>query len=241
MALSDVRSLVVGLSGRQDLNSSPYTMLDAFINKGQALLDRLLSSKGKGRFFVDISEGDIFKYFKYSRAISEVWVADADGRTKLTKVDLSDLKEEYSTNKSEITSGRPTYYSLAIVRPIVSGSTPEVVTPSNFSQSWMLDDVVSSSWYTYGGIIWMPPADGTYTMEIVGLFSSIPLSSTVTSSYWTENDPLLLAYAALYYMEVSYRNTEGARDWMNAILTDIGEMEKDVVENTIVDVDSMLG
>lgn len=242
MALSDIRSLVVEMSGRADLNAPPYTFLDMLINSGQRLLDRLYSGHHSvGRYFVDIASGSIFTSFKYSRAVKEVWVANSEGRTRLVKVDLSEMKRYYAEDKSDIDSGTPAYYSTAIVRPLVSGSTPEIVTPGSFGQSWVLDDVVSSDWYTYGGIIWMPPADESYTMEIVGLFSSIPLSSTNTKSYWTENEPQLLAYAALYYLETSYRNTEGARDWMNAIITDINEMIKDNIEWEIADVDNMLG
>jgi hypothetical protein len=245
MALTDIRSLVAELSGRADLNVTPYTLIDALINKGQRLLDSLVTSgKLKARYFKDISIGQIMLPIVGCRAINEVWVSGSEGRSKLIKVDISQLREYMDDDPASMDTGEPAYYAPAVVRAIGDSATkPETLTPSSFSQHWALDDVkYNNDWYTYNGVLWAPPADQAYTMEVWGLFNSIALDATnVTKSFWTENEAMLLTYAALYWLEVSYRNTEGAKDWMNAITGDTSEMIKDMIEEEISDIDSMQG
>jgi hypothetical protein len=244
MALTDVRNLVVEFSGRADLDATPWTTLHMFINRGQKLLDRLCGEgKLKARYFVDIVQGQIIASFPNCRAIKEVWVSGADGRTKLEKADIKLIRDLYDEDPATLDQGTPDYYAPAVLRAIGNSATkPETLTPSGYNQHWALDDVLSSSWYTYNGVMWMPPADAAYTLEVWGLFDSIPLDSTnVTGSFWTEVEPLMLAYAALYYMEISYRNTEGAKDWLAAITGDTTEIVKDVIEEEISDLDDMKG
>lgn len=242
MALTDIRTMVVDLSGRADLTGT--TFLDALINKGQLLLDRLITDgKLKARYFVDIAENQILATFPNCRAIQEVWISGPDGRFKLEKTDIRTLRYNYDQDPASIDVGVPEYYAPAALRAIGNSATkPETLTPSSYSQHWALDDVLSSNWYTYNGVVWMPPADQAYTLEIWGLFNSITLDATNnTKSFWTENDSILLVYATLYYLEVSYRNTEGAKDWMNSIMGDVSEMNKDTIEELVSELDDMKG
>jgi hypothetical protein len=49
------------------------------------------------------------------------------------------------------------------------------------------------------------------------------------NNYWTNVSPEILIKAALYQLEVFNRNTEGAKDWLNAIETETLGLEFDLV------------
>lgn len=70
---------------------------------------------------------------------------------------------------------------------------------------------------------------------------SLELSNDSDTSWWTLEAPETLITAALYELELSYRNTEGARDWLGGIDNDLDGMEKDVISEEITGVDQMEG
>lgn len=244
MALSDVISMFVTKSGRADLNVSPYTEAIQYINAGQLLLDRkVLGERAAARRFINANAGSSFAAIKYCKSISDIWVYSSTGRVKMNKADLSEIKEEYDEPSTSLTPGCPSDYAVQSVRPIgIDTTKPEVIASlAVFNQQWALDNaIVNGSWQGYTGILFMPPADENYTLEIEGSFLSIPLDSTNnTKSYWTEEEPLLLAWAALYCLEVDMRNTEGAKDWEIAIDKEVFGINADIVE--MENVNEMVG
>ena len=84
--------------------------------------------------------------------------------------------------------------------------------------------------YTYSGIVISPAPDAALTISIDGLFYTDELINDGESSYWSSEWPNVLIKAAQHEMEVMYRNTEGARDWMNAILVDLHRVDHDIAE-----------
>jgi hypothetical protein len=48
--------------------------------------------------------------------------------------------------------------------------------------------------------------------------------TTIVESWWTRVEPFALVYATNWFIETSYRNTEGAKDWMNSL----GELLKGI-------------
>jgi hypothetical protein len=56
---------------------------------------------------------------------------------------------------------------------------------------------------------------------------------------WTEMHEMILVWAGLYMLEVSYRNTNGAKDWLAAIQREIISLDMDGVEEEIVGVDQI--
>lgn len=246
MALSDIIASLASKSGRADLNIAPYTDAIGYINAGQRLLDKL-SLKGNitTRRFANIASSAVFTYIKYCRTIEDIWLYSGDERTKLNKVTLNEIKEYYNEPKGSITAGTPVYYAFEHIRPIgLDATKPEIITNlALFTQQWALDNtIVDGSWHGYTGIITMPPADTGYTIEISGQFKSIPLDITNnTKSYWSEELPDVLIWAALYHMEIDYRNTEGAKDWKGAIEAAMDLENMDIVENELNDTDMEMG
>ena len=242
MDLLDVRTAFIQRSGRYDLVVDAVDFVDAgadfFINAGQRMLDRMdTTNKSWGRRFLEVVSGDYYTTFKYCRAIKEVWVMDSSERVKLTKVDISELREYYDEPVPSLTSGTPKYYAPAVLRPI-----PDEVTSDDFVGLSGFDDVlVDWTHYEYNGVMFMPKADGDYVIEVWGLFYSPELSLDADENWWTLIHPEILIKGALYQLEVFYRNTEGANDWMRAISVEMAGLGKDFVEEHIAEVTQMGG
>jgi len=59
--------------------------------------------------------------------------------------------------------------------------------------------------------------------------------------FWTLNHPDIVAKAALQRLEVSYRNTAGANDWMSSIVQDLLALDMDLLEEAIAGINEMEG
>jgi hypothetical protein len=94
-------------------------------------------------------------------------------------------------------------------------------------------------YYGYRGIVWMPPADGTYTLEIWGTFFEKILTSDEDKNFWSVVYPEILLKAASYVLETTYRNTAGMRDWLNAIDLDLQGIDHNLVDQDISGINQM--
>ena len=239
MSLLVVRNMFVEMTGRNDLVVSGISLgADRFINEGQRTLDRMLEAgKAGARYFVDVDLNQILVPLPNCRAVKKVFIGSGTERTELTKVGMTQLREDYADKTSLLTSDLPTYYCPIWARPY-----PNIVTATDFNQDWLLNDIIESGHESFNAILIMPPSDSdNYTLEVWGLFYSDELINDEDTSYWTEEHPLLLAKAAAYQLETTYRNTEGARDMMAAVEVDILGIQKDVVEEEIAEIDQMEG
>lgn len=106
---------------------------------------------------------------------------------------------------------------------------------------WAVEDMKLTLHETYNAILLKPPIDvsNKYTLEIAGLFYTDALSGDTDISYWTETNELLLIFAAAFMMELSYRNSEGAKDWKASIAEITEGLDKDIVEEEITGITSM--
>jgi hypothetical protein len=79
------------------------------------------------------------------------------------------------------------------------------------------------------------------------MFYSDELINDEDRTWWTETHPLLLIKAALLHVEMTYRNTEGVKDWLGAddmpgtIKGDIKQLNMDIVEEEIAGINKMIG
>jgi len=239
MTLTEVRALFELRSGRSDLVTSEGADngADFFIQSGQRTLDRLVGTdKSWARSFKEVAIDDYYAIFKGCRAIKKVWFANSDGRFPLTKVSLEEMREMYSDPPDEVTSGTCLYYCEISLRTYPSDT---YVIIDYFLGDKIVDEATKD--YEYKGIIFLPPSDETGIIEVFGLFNSTPLLIDASESYWSVNFPEVLLMAALYHLEVSYRNTEGAKDWMRAIVLELDGLEKDTVESEIAEVTQIEG
>ena len=241
MNLGEIRTLLIERSGRADLVVTVAGNVDNganfFIQSGQRTLDRLVGiNKSWARSFKDMAIGDYYSTFKGCRAIKGVWFSNSDGRVKIEKVSLEEMRELYGETPADITNGFPLHYCITPLRTYPDDS--DIIIDYFVGDKLSIAD---TSDYEYTGIIVLPPTDKVALIEVLGLFHSPPLTIDADESSWSVNHPELLLMAALYHMEVSYRNTEGANDWMIAITRELVEIDKDQVENDIAGVSQIKG
>lgn len=202
MSLLSIRTKVVELSGRTDLvvDTTDYADngMNWYITQGQNFLDSLVNTENSpGIFSGTIAIGDTTFNFSRCRSILKVWLLNEDGARSFPRRMLyDDFIREFPKNVSDVNQGLPTDYAPNVIRSIdtpVSG-----------------DDIKK-------GIIFTPPADQAYTIKVEGLWFATALIDDSDENYWTQLYEDILVFAALYKLEVAYRNTEGSRDWFNAI------------------------
>lgn len=240
MPLDLVRDQLIEATGRADLNTPGMALgADFFLNIGQRMLDRMLDGgKSFARYFVDVDLQQILVPLASCRAVKKVFCSDGTSRWELNKIDVGDLREYFSKPKTSLDSDKPSYYSPIWVRPF-----PGIIDSATFNQEWALDDIIDIGHEGFNAILIMPPSDSAslYTLEVLGLFYSDELVNDGDVSFWTEQHPEMLIKAAAYQMEVFYRNTEGSKDWMNAINLEIAQLNSDIVEEEIAEISEMEG
>ena len=230
MDLLDLRDDFVRISGRSELTT---TEVDRYINRGQAFLDQRTDFKhGIGRYFKKIVQGEYSVVFSSKcRVIREVYINDTASRALLSKMLWNDFKTYYSTMPSAMDQGVATVYTPAMLR-----TYPDVQTMAEMQQYLGFFDATIGADYDFNGILFMPPADQEYVIEVYGKFYSTDLSASNLSSWWMSNQYSVLLHAALYQLEVDYRNTEGSNDWLTSIALELAEVSKDYAEEESVDI-----
>jgi hypothetical protein len=239
MDYKDIRYKFCEISGRYDLTTATQedNGADFFLNGAQKFLDRLLDTgKAIARYPVILSAGEYVAKSVGIRVVKEVWVSNSDGKTQLTPCSPQELQTNYAEGFASVAQGTPEYYAPALFRP-----SPDTL--SSTTGMYGVDDLILSGTghYTYNGIIVMPPCDGTYTIEIVGLFYSPVLSATLsggtwtqTKSYWTEVQFELLIEAALYKLQSLYLNDSAATMHKSSMMEDFLGIDQDAAEEDTV-------
>lgn len=240
MNLLQQRTLFRNLSGRFDLVNEDFTDngADFFINEGRKFLDRLdETQKSWGSCFRFVEIGGFAAHFPYCRAVKEVWAMSSTARWQLEKKDLQKLIEGYLTEMpGERNTGTPLYYAPTITRII-----PENVEIEDLESFIGWIDVSAGNAHEYNSILLNVPADEKISLEIKGLFYSAELTDDTEENYWSANHPSLLHMAAMRYIEITNRNTQGVKDWENSIAVEMRQLGMDLVEELIAEVDQMEG
>jgi hypothetical protein len=240
MTLSEVVDMFVEASGRNDLDTESVVMNAAFfINQGCRELDRrLFGGKTNARYTVDLAAAQILVPVPNCRAITDVWIYDSAEKTRLTKADdIYEMKEYYSEPKASITPDTPFVYFPVNARP-----SPGAVEATSYSQEWAFEDIIEEAHEGFNSLLISPPPDhANYTLQVEGVFYSDELEEDDDYNWWTVNHPLLVVQAALFKLEEMYRNTEGAKDWDNAISKTMIQLNSDWIEEEIADIDQMEG
>jgi hypothetical protein len=240
MALIDIRTKFIQLSGRFDLVVSPITFTpdngaDFFIKAGQRLLDNLQDTK----FFwykKNLTAGQGVIDVPYLRVVKEVWLANAEGRSQLEKKSLGWIRENYGEPFSAQDRGTPIYWAQGVNQLSIA---QEALTTANYTTEFTYgaDDLIFSDelsgGHHYTSLLLAPVSNVTSTLEVLGKFFGSLLTADTSKSFWTEQYPEVLVRAALYQLEVFYRNTEGAKDWRTAIEEDIMGIDHNLVDEQI--------
>ena len=243
MDLVTLRQKFVELTGRYDLVVDTDDWADKgadfYINAGVIYLDRLeTTKKSYARSFPQITSGDWYTIIQNCRAIKEVWCSNSDGeRWLVEKRDFKALRAAYGDIPSELDGGSPLYYSpVQTLR--TNNETAGQMTIDHFYNTETTEAVDN---FTYNALVFMPPANETFRLEIFGLFDTEALSSDDDENYWSVVHPLALVMAGGRALEISYRNTQGAKDWERSIAFELTGFGKDLVEEEIAGVDQMEG
>lgn len=224
MNLGDIRTQFGELSGRLDLlelDADGKAGADVYIDAGSKMLDRMADIESSSAVvYKEVAAGDFYLELSQVRSIFEVWLY-ANGRSyQLKEGTREQLRGYFPSLLTADNRGIPAWYHTANMRVAdLNTDTPA---------EGFLNHVDFSKEF-YNGIIF-PPIDQAGVFEIGGNFYSNPLESLTDENYWTMHNPFLLIWAALYHMEVAYRNTEGSKDWLTAITQNLTMMEFDHVE-----------
>ena len=235
MDLLGMRTMFRSMSGRFDLVNADFSDngADFYINEGRKFLDRLEETqKSWASIFRFVEVGFSHAVFPYCRAIKEVWATTTTARWQLEKMDLQDLIEGYlKGNLNSRTPGTPLYYAPAITRYI-----PENATADTFESFIGWVEVPSGNAHEYNAILLNVPVSAKTSLDIRGLFYSAELVNDTDENYWSSVHPMLLYMAAMRYVEINNRNTQGRKDWESAIADDMRQLGMDLVEELIAEV-----
>jgi hypothetical protein len=237
MTLGELRTLFAQFSGRYDLvkEDGSNNGADFFINAGQRFLDRRIDfRKSNARLFKELAIDTWYLKVQNCRTIEKVWINDSEGRWELEKKDLIWLHEEFPDLISETDTGDPLYWSPAGIRGIDIKDT-------NNQGSFFNYVIAQSIAEDYVGIVLLPPPSVAVVVDIWGKFYTDPLSEDGSQSYWSSVVPETLLAAALYRLEIFYRNTEGAKDWLAAVDIDLRDIDKDTVQEDTANADQLEG
>lgn len=229
MNLLSIRQQFCKLSGRYDLASTTTVEFDTdsgadfFINAGMRFLDRKYQTqKSVASYFEEIAIGSWYLTLQRCFAIQEVWMNDTESRWKLTKYPYQQIKETYTGLVSMTEGGPPLYYAPVQLRSVQVFDFQSLGAFFNY--------VESSDDGTFNGIIFTPKTDVLHNVEVIGRFYHADMENNLDQNFWTNEAPEVLLKGALYQLEVFYRNSEGANDWLRAIELDGMELEKNLVE-----------
>jgi len=229
MDLLGIRQQFIKFSGRYDLATTGIEDFDTdaganfFINAGMRFLDRrFYHAKTVGRRFDQVAANTWYLTFQNCRSVKEIWCNSDEERWQLRRYDYDTIRNSYPDLVSATNTGEPKFYCPVWIRSI---DATDIAALGAFFNYVKTDDDG-----TYNGILWMPPTDDSYVIETIGHFNFVDLSDNDDENYWTTVAPATLIKAALYQLEVSYRNTEGAKDWLAAITLEGQGMEFDAVE-----------
>jgi hypothetical protein len=219
MALASIRTLFIALSGRDDLDVvAPATTApaDDFIRAGSKALDIEGDQDRAIKFYeVSLAAAACRLTVTQCRAIRGLWYWDdtLDEWAMIDPKGFDEILEDY-----------PALDKTASGSPVVWSREPIHEDPDNQAATPTMDTM---------GIIVMPPTDTAITVKIYGKFYEKSLVAATDVNYWSEVHPQLLVYAALRELEVSYRNTQGYKDWDVRIKEYIAGIDKDLVEDTM--------
>jgi hypothetical protein len=241
MNLGEIRRKFIDISGRYDLvvDTSAYADNGAnwYIQRGNMYLQLLTNSKPQqSRVFASMAIGAWYYTMALCRAVQEVWCSTATERWELEKHTTKELRAYYTEPMSSIEKGDPLYYC-----PSVSRKTPEVAGTTYFDSFGGTISTLAIAEQGYNAIIVFPPTAVAVELEIIGLFFQTELTTDLQTSEWSVRHPELLVWAALRELEVDYRNTEGVKDWDNAIMGKIRMLEFDQVEEETADINQIEG
>lgn len=238
MNLVQIREKFREISGRYDLVNDDFSDngADFYITEASKWLDRSIeTTKSWGTFLTSVAAGAWYVKVPLSRAIKEVWITTIEGKWQLEKKRLQDLISAFYTEvPAQWTNGTPKFYS-----PTISRYIPEDMSAATLATFATSVGVIDQPHMEYDALIMSAPVDQSAVIEVHGLFYSFPLTSDDDENYWSTNHPLLLIQAAVRHTFIASGNKPMLDIYNQSIGSDLGIIDKDLVEQIIAEVDEM--
>ena len=197
--------------------------IDNYINRGIKTLDSLTEySHALAKHFVlkPIATQAV-GLSSNCRAIREVYLIDATtGRAIVGKITQKQMRDLYP-DAINGTNGKPIYYAIDEVRSYPDAFDETVAANVPYAK-YINTQIIN---WTARGIEFNHP----------------DLSATVTENWWTLQWHEAVMLAAMYHMEITYRNSEGANDYLLGIKNIVNGIDKDNADEESYNATQMLG
>lgn len=216
--------------------------IDNYINRGIKFLDALTDyTHAPAKHFAVIPINTLaYTFSSNCRAAHKVYLIDAmTGRTEIDKITQAQMRTLYPDSANS-TSGKPIYYTIDEVRSYPD--TFDKTLAANVPYAKYINTAISN--WTTRGIDFNCPTDKEYMIEIDGLFNHPELTDVipaVTDNWWTVQYPEAVMLSAMYHMELTYRNSEGANDYLIGMRGIIDGIDKDRADEESHNTTQMLG
>jgi hypothetical protein len=128
---------------------------------------------------------------------------------------------------NQIGTGQPVYWA-----PLVTNPHPDLLL-SKLPTEDSHDILFGLDRFQRDGVLFMPPADASYTMTLYGLFFS-KMEEDADVSYHSEMYPELLSMMSALVLEAFYRNTTGVTDWLSPVRLILEGIDHDLVREEMV-------
>lgn len=237
MDLLGIRTQFIQWSGRYDLVSDHNTFADNgadnFIREGQKFLDeRVNEYQIAMKDYREVDAGAWYVVVDEVREIHHVYVRTNNDRRALIRYDLVAMVEKYPNKISDYVWQLPEDYCFGVYRGFDQTTVRDTL--GEYFDTAINSSLPGGATYQLRTIGFMHPIDVPGLIEVWGMFNANRLEIDTSESYWTRRHPALLTWAALYILEVSMRNTQGANDWLRAINDKLLEFDKSYVQEDIV-------
>ncbi len=254
MNLAEIRQNFIELTGRYDLEDSKKA--DMFINAGVRTLDRKanLEHTQNSVWYSLIRSAEWKIEVPNCYRVHRILAKDVQGEgywNLVGRTEFSEVRRGGGPQSNEgffhtgfaqqffhgVRRGKPTHYRVLTTRnekQLEKLETYQMNVPANYVNSAELAGWILS-------VELFPRPDTDFVMEVYGKFHSPKLLEEGDTNLWSQLYPDLLIKAACHSLEVFYRNTEGARDWLTDIMDELRDMEQMEVSTDIVDKGVMRG
>lgn len=231
MNLLEIRKEFIRKSGRYDLVGEDFSDDGAnfFIQAGQRYLDHLgdFQTGQIASLVTGLGEGE-----------NEIWLPNC---WKVINVyaqgdecqEWQSLTFVHSISALTCRFGNGLYYTFIPVREQLGfgGDTCEAQNTPASALTYPADMKMED--FKGLRLLICPTVTRPTSFRIIGNFSSTELKNDSDKNWWSERYPETLLKASMYQLEVFYRNTEGAKDWLEAVHTDIQNIENSQLLATI--------
>ena len=257
MVLSELRSQLVQLSGRNDLALDSTVATSIFKKRGDFFIQRAIRwldenvevHRSVARYSKDMTVGSYRLLVPEIMALKSIYMQKSSTEIiELEKKSYFWIRKQHGESLSSISNGTPSHFIRSI--PDLAPQQAALKTTDytgdytyEFGDTLFADESTPGSIgrYKTSVLLIVPPVDQTYTATVVGKFWSKVLFEDTDDNFWSVKYDDLVIQTALKKLEGFYRNSAGFGDWDKMIQDDLIGIEKSQIDEDIANVNEMEG